>query len=105
MDRGGAGRRDAGEPQRQRPRARQRAHRAALAQRESRGGLLNDYADGPEAGRALGRYFEFYNHARPQQALAWRTPFEVIKACPKNGSGEEALTFGCRPSFDSKVLT
>lgn len=66
---------------------------------------LHDYADGHEAGCALGRSFEFYNHARPHQALAWRTPFEVIKGCPKNGSGEEALTSGCRPSFDSKVLT
>ena len=38
---------------------------------------LKDYATVPEARESLARYFRFYNHERPHQALRWRTPSEV----------------------------
>ena len=38
---------------------------------------LKDYAAVPEAYESLARYFRFYNHERPHQALAWRTPAEL----------------------------
>lgn len=36
-----------------------------------------DFADGRELWLALERYFQFYNHRRPHQALDYRTPAEV----------------------------
>lgn len=38
---------------------------------------LHDYETVPQAFEGLGRYFGFYNHERPHQALAYRTPFQV----------------------------
>jgi putative transposase len=38
---------------------------------------LKDYGSVPEARLQLGRYFWFYNHERPHQALAYRTPAAV----------------------------
>ena len=38
---------------------------------------LRDYADGWQAKKSLGRYFDFYGHERPHQALGYRTPSEV----------------------------
>ena len=38
---------------------------------------LKDYAAVPEARTELKRYFAFYNHGRPHQALEYRTPAEV----------------------------
>jgi putative transposase len=38
---------------------------------------LHDYATPREARRGLKRYFEFYNHERPHQALDYRTPAQV----------------------------
>jgi putative transposase len=37
----------------------------------------NDYASPHEARAGLSRYLAFYNHERPHQALAYRTPAEV----------------------------
>jgi putative transposase len=37
----------------------------------------NDYASPREARAGLTRYFAFYNHERPHQALSYRTPAEV----------------------------
>lgn len=37
----------------------------------------NDYANPHEARAGLSRYLAFYNHERPHQALAYRTPVEV----------------------------
>lgn len=43
---------------------------------------LHDYA-GPRAARSgLTRYLEFYNHERPHQSLAYRTPGEVYVVAP-----------------------
>jgi putative transposase len=36
-----------------------------------------DFADGAELIVALGRYFQFYNHRRPHQALGYRTPADL----------------------------
>jgi putative transposase len=41
---------------------------------------LHDYAHPREARQGLGRYFPFYNHERPHQALKYRTPAEVYFA-------------------------
>jgi len=38
---------------------------------------LKDYASVTEARESLGRYFRFYNHERPHQALGWSTPAQV----------------------------
>ena len=38
---------------------------------------LRDYADGWQAKKSLGRYFDFYRNERPHQALGCRTPSEV----------------------------
>lgn len=43
---------------------------------------LRDYQTPPEAVCGLGRYFAFFNHARPHQALGWRTPAQVYGAQP-----------------------
>ena len=39
---------------------------------------LKAYVDTREARRGLREYFRFYNHRRPHQALAYRTPAEVF---------------------------
>ncbi len=36
-----------------------------------------DFASGADLWPALDRYFRFYNHQRPHQALAYRTPSEL----------------------------
>lgn len=55
---------------------------------------LHDYATPREARRGLARYFEFYNHERPHQALDYRTPEEVYFAkevfAPKTVSSRRA---------------
>ena len=41
---------------------------------------LKDYDDAWQAEASLGEYFDFYCHARPHQALDYRTPAEVYGA-------------------------
>jgi putative transposase len=50
---------------------------------------LKDYANPKEARRSLIAYFDFYDHHRPHQALAYRTPASVY-ASPR--AGESTLT-------------
>ncbi len=38
---------------------------------------LHDYATPREARQGLTRYFDFYNHQRPHQALDYQTPARV----------------------------
>jgi len=38
---------------------------------------LKDYATVPALAEGLGSYFQFYNHERPHQSLAYRAPAEV----------------------------
>ena len=45
---------------------------------------LRDYADGWEAEASLAAYFHFYSHARPHQALRYRTPVEVYREATCN---------------------
>lgn len=45
---------------------------------------LRDYADGWEAESSLAAYFRFYCHARPHQALRYRTPADVYRAMGDN---------------------
>jgi putative transposase len=40
---------------------------------------LGDFSSGVELWSALDRYFRFYNHERPHQALAYRTPVELYQ--------------------------
>ena len=35
---------------------------------------LHDYEKVEDAVKGLGKYFRFYNHERPHQALAYQTP-------------------------------
>ena len=37
-----------------------------------------DFANGADLWQALERYFHFYNHARPHQALGYRTPADLF---------------------------
>jgi len=56
---------------------------------------LHDYASPREARRGLGRYFDFYNHERPHQALGYRTPAQVhhaASAAPHGGREQHRLT-------------
>ncbi|MDQ1472395.1 MAG: putative transposase [Bryobacterales bacterium] len=38
-----------------------------------------DFADGPTLRPALDRYFDFYNHHRPHQALNYKTPADLYR--------------------------
>ena len=38
---------------------------------------LADYANPRESRNGLTRYFNFYNHERPHQALGYRTPAQL----------------------------
>jgi len=40
---------------------------------------LHDFTDGQELCEALKTYFDFYNHSRPHQALAYQTPSAVYQ--------------------------
>lgn len=40
---------------------------------------VQDYLDGLELGRGLGRWFRDYNHLRPHQALEYATPGDVYR--------------------------
>ena len=42
---------------------------------------LHDYHTVTDALRGLDRYFRFYNHERPHQALQYRTPAQVFNRC------------------------
>ena len=48
---------------------------------------LRDYGMVLEARRGIGDWFEFYNHRRPHQSLAYRTPAEVYGISRVQGSG------------------
>jgi putative transposase len=37
-----------------------------------------DFASGADLFQALDRYFHFYNHQRPHQALGYRTPADLF---------------------------
>jgi putative transposase len=43
---------------------------------------LHDYQTVADAHSGLDRYFRFYNHERPHQALPYRTPAQVFSRCP-----------------------
>jgi putative transposase len=46
-----------------------------------------DFADGAALFAALQRYYYFYNHRRPHQALGYRTPAELFpRAFPRKKS-------------------
>ena len=41
-----------------------------------------DFANGADLFQALDRYFHFYNHQRPHQALGYRTPADLFPHRP-----------------------
>ena len=47
---------------------------------------LQDYGDGLDAGRGLGRWFDGYNTERPHQALGYATPADVYFAPASHGA-------------------
>jgi len=52
------------------------------------------YGTPREARHSLARYFEFYNHERPHQALAYRTPAEVYVGTRSAATAGDNLTKG-----------
>lgn len=50
---------------------------------------LKDYASMPALFQGLGAYFIFYNHERPHQALAYKTPNEVYHS--RRGGGAKIV--------------
>jgi putative transposase len=50
----------------------------------------NAYDDIPQLRAGLDRYFQFYNHRRPHQALGYKTPAEVWNNRERGGEGETA---------------
>ena len=57
---------------------------------------LKGYADGREARAGIGEWLAFYNHRRPHQALANRTPMTVWRAGAGGALGEEAVDMTLR---------
>jgi putative transposase len=66
---------------------------------------LHDYQTPPEAVAGLGRYFAFYNHARPHQAFGGLTPAEMygLTTPPwpvgSNGKGGDATRSAAASAF------
>jgi putative transposase len=57
---------------------------------------LKGYADGREAKAGIGAWLAFYNHRRPHQALANRTPMAVWRAGASGALGAEAVDMTLR---------
>jgi putative transposase len=57
---------------------------------------LKGYADGREAKAGIGVWLAFYNHRRPHQALANRTPMAVWRDGVHGGLGAEAVDMTLR---------
>src|SRR5215213_7059328 len=57
---------------------------------------LKGYADGPEAKAGIAEWLAFYNHRRPHQALANRTPMAVWRARGGGAPGGEAVDMTLR---------
>jgi putative transposase len=51
---------------------------------------IRGYEEVPALQSGLGRYFTFYNHARPHQALGYRTPAAVYGTSGPRGRDERA---------------
>jgi putative transposase len=51
---------------------------------------IRGYEEVPELQSGLGRYFTFYNHARPHQSLGYRTPAAVYGTSGPRGLDERA---------------
>ena len=57
---------------------------------------LKGYADGREAKVGIGEWVSFYNHRRPHQALANRTPMAVWRDGLKGALGDRAVDMTLR---------
>jgi putative transposase len=57
---------------------------------------LKGYADGREARAGIAEWLAFYNHRRPHQALANRTPMAVWRDAAGGGPGGEAVDMTLR---------
>ena len=70
---------------------------------------LHDYGSPREARQSLARYFDYYNHQRPHQALGYCTPAQVHLAADRaapHGGREHLLTATTqRPHQVSPTLT
>jgi putative transposase len=51
---------------------------------------LKDYATAADAVEGLEHYFDFYDHRRKHQALAYQTPYEVYQVSQKGGQAKKS---------------
>ena len=75
---------------------------------------LHSYSTPKEARQSLARYLAFYNHRRPHQALAYRTPAEVYFGTPDHtacrggekdlGTAAHATWKGEEPTLQTPIL-
>jgi putative transposase len=57
---------------------------------------LKGYSDGQDAGTGIAEWITFYNHSRPHQALANRTPMAVWRAGATGALGDNAVDMTLR---------
>jgi transposase InsO family protein len=59
---------------------------------------LKAYENVAEARQGIAAYFEFYNHQRLHQALAYRTPRQVFDEAPRLASSARGKNAGACPT-------
>jgi putative transposase len=63
---------------------------------------LHDYASPREARQGLTRYFGFYNHERPHQALGYRTPAQVYFQSEEAPASSYRITLPIRSRYSNQ---
>ena len=63
---------------------------------------LKAYESVAEARQGIAAYFEFYNHQRLHQALAYRTPRQVFDEAPRLASPARGKNAGACPTLSAQ---
>ena len=63
---------------------------------------LKAYENVAEARQGIAAYFEFYNHQRLHQALAYRTPRQVFDEAPRLASPARGKNAGACPTLSAQ---